>query len=170
MPDAHICVSTDDVNISELCEKYGLQVPFKRPSKLSSDTANTSDVIAHAISHYAAQGMNYDTVLLLQPTSPFRTVVQVKAALKLYSGKEDMLVSVTESKSNPYYNLMEEAENGYLKKSKKAKQQITRRQDAPPVYEINGAIYVINVKSFLNKGGLVLLHASKNTACLKGIH
>lgn len=154
LPDIHICVSTDDLKITALCEKYGLSIPFKRPAKISGDTANSSDVIAHALSHYASQGITYDTVLLLQPTSPFRTLTQVKEALKLYNGKEDMLVSVIESSSNPYYNLMEETGNGFLIKSKKTKPSITRRQDAPKVYEINGAIYVINVKSFLKKGGL----------------
>lgn len=144
--DEDICVSTDDSKIIQCVEDYGLKVPFVRPAELASDTAGTYEVLLHALDFYEKQGKNYDVVLLLQNTSPFRTVNQVKEALKLYRSDIDMVVSVKETSSNPYYNCFEEDDRGYLHISK-GDGQFTRRQDAPKAYEYNGAIYVINPNS-----------------------
>lgn len=144
--DDHICVSTDDAGIIRCVENYGLNVPFVRPAELATDTAGTYGVLLHALNYYEQQGMHYDVVLLLQNTSPFRTVDQVKEALALYNSDIDMVVSVKVSSVNPYYGLFEEDTNGFLHICK-GEGNITRRQDAPKVYEYNGAIYVINPKS-----------------------
>lgn len=140
-----ICVSTDDKEIKEVAEETGLIVPFFRPAELASDTAGTRDVLLHAIDYYEEKGYYPDTVILLQPTSPFRTGEHIKEALKLYHSALDQIVSVKETGSNPYYVLFEENEEGYLEKSKKGNYK--RRQDCPKVWELNGAIYIINVKS-----------------------
>jgi len=150
----NICVSTDDKNIATLCENYGLSIPFLRPAKYAKYESSTDDVIIHALDFYRKQNKLFDCVVLLQPTSPMRTSKHISEAMKLFSLNVDMVVGVKESKSNPYTVLMEEGNNGYLKKSKKSKIIISRRQDAPHVYEVNGAIYIINVKSFLKKGTL----------------
>ncbi len=141
-----ICVSTDDPEIIQCVDDYGLKVPFVRPSELATDTAGTYEVLLHALNYYEQQGKTYDVVILLQNTSPFRTSDQVKEALALYSSNLDMVVSVKECSANPYYCVFEENEYGYLNICK-GDGSITRRQDAPKVYEYNGAIYVINPKS-----------------------
>ena len=144
--DEDICVSTDDSEIIQCVEEYGLNVPFVRPEELATDTAGTYEVLLHALSFYEQQGKQYDVVLLLQNTSPFRTANQVKEALALYQSDIDMVVSVKECSANPYYCVFEENQDGYLKICK-GDGNITRRQDAPKVYEYNGAIYVINPQS-----------------------
>jgi N-acylneuraminate cytidylyltransferase len=144
--DDDICVTTDDAEIIDCVESYGLKVPFVRPSELATDTASTYDVLLHALNFYEQQGKRYDAMLLLQNTSPFRTSGQVKEAIKLYSKDIDMVVSVKECSANPYYCVFEEDSEGFLSISK-GKGDITRRQDAPKVYEYNGAIYVINPES-----------------------
>lgn len=141
--DSIICVSTDDLEIKEVVENIGLQVPFIRPQQLASDSAGTYEVLLHAIEYYERQGYFPDTLILLQPTSPFRTAKHIKEALRLYNSDCEMLVSVKETKANPYYVLREENEKGWLVKSKEG--NFTRRQDCPKVYELNGAIYIINV-------------------------
>ena len=143
--DEFICVSTDDFEIKSVVEQLGLKVPFLRPNELASDTAGTYEVLLHAISYYESKGYFPDTLILLQPTSPFRTSAHIKEALKLYHESIEMVVSVKETKANPYYILFEEDRNGYLKKTKEA--NFTRRQDCPKVWEYNGAIYIINVKA-----------------------
>lgn len=85
--DENICVTTDDDNIIKVVENYGLKVPFKRPEELASDQAGTYEVIMHAINHYAAKGIYYDTIILLQPTSPFRKADDVKKCIEAYSNK-----------------------------------------------------------------------------------
>ena len=141
--DADICVSTDDSEIIKCVEDYGLKVPFVRPSELATDTAGTYEVLLHALDFYEKQGRHYDVVLLLQNTSPFRNVEHVKEAMKLYRSDIDMVVSVNQTKSNPYYNCFEEDSEGFLKKTLDS-MGFVRRQDAPVTYEYNGAIYVIN--------------------------
>lgn len=142
--DENICVSTDDVEIKSVVEAYGLQVPFLRPNELSTDTAGTYEVLIHALNFYEEQGKQYNTVLLLQTTSPFRTAEQVKEALQLFDNSNaDMVVSVKECPANPYYNVYEEDMDGYLHVCK-GDGNVFRRQDAPKVYEYNGAIYIMN--------------------------
>ena len=145
VPDTQICLSTDDLEIKSKAEKHGLSVPFIRPPELATDEADSYDVELHALDFYHNQGIEFETLVVLQPTSPFRTIQQVKQALDLYSPECDMVVSVKESTSNPYYNLCEEDSNGFLQKSKPG--NYIRRQDCPPVYEYNGAIYVVNIES-----------------------
>ena len=142
-PDEDICVSTDDAEIISVVERYGLKIPFVRPAELATDTAGTYEVLLHALDFYEKQGKHYDIVMLLQNTSPFRTAEHVKEALKLFSSKVDMVVSVKECPANPYYNVFEEDNNGYLHVCK-GEGNIFRRQDAPKVYEYNGAIYIMN--------------------------
>ncbi len=143
--DEKICVSTDSDEIIKVVEQTGLKVPFKRPAEFASDTASSQDVLLHAIEFYQLRGYSPNVIILLQPTSPLRTSEHIKGALKLYNKSLDMIVSVKESKSNPYFNLFEENGNGNLTKSKEGK--FIRRQDCPKVWEFNGAIYVINVES-----------------------
>ena len=146
VPDEDICVSTDDQEIIKCVEDYGMKVPFVRPAELATDTAGTYEVLLHALDFYEHQGRKYDVVLLLQNTSPFRTAEHVKEAMKLYHKGTDMVVSVKECAANPYYCVFEENEEGWLQVSK-GDGKITRRQDAPKVYEYNGAIYIINAES-----------------------
>ncbi len=141
--DVDICVSTDDDEIIKVVEDYGLKVPFKRPDELATDTAGTYEVLLHALNYYEQQRKHYDAVMLLQNTSPFRTAEHVKEALKLYTPDVDMVVSVKECPANPYYCVFEEDANGFLHVCK-GDGNIFRRQDAPKVYEYNGAIYIMN--------------------------
>lgn len=145
VPDEDICVSTDDDEIIQVVEDYGLKVPFKRPAELATDTAGTYEVLLHALNYYEQQGKHYDVVMLLQNTSPFRTAEHVKEALKLYTSDVDMVVSVKECPANPYYCVFEEDNNGFLHVCK-GDGNIFRRQDAPKVYEYNGAIYIMSAE------------------------
>ncbi|TVL99729.1 MAG: acylneuraminate cytidylyltransferase family protein [Candidatus Brocadia sp. WS118] len=142
--DELICVSTDDPEIKEVVETLGLVVPFLRPAELATDDAGTYEVLLHAVDFYEKEKNNYpDTLILLQVTSPFRTKRHIKEALDLFDKDCEMVVSVKETKSNPYYVLREEDEDGWLVKSKEG--NFTRRQDCPKVWEVNGAIYIINI-------------------------
>lgn len=143
-----IIVSTDSPRIAEVAEQEGVPVPFLRPHHLATDTAGSREVILHAMDFATAQGIDYDCVVLLQPTSPFRTTDDILGAMELYSpDSADMVVSVCQASSNPYYNCFEtDATTGYLHISK-GDGLYTRRQDAPKAWEYNGAVYVINPDS-----------------------
>ena len=142
---ADICFTSDNDEIIDVAKNLDLDIPFKRPNHLATDTANSQDVILHALETFEnLNNTTYDAVVLLQPTSPFRTLEQVKDCITLYDNSIDMVVSTKLSSANPYYNLFEESD-GFLKPSKEG--NYTRRQDCPEVWEYNGAIYVINSNS-----------------------
>lgn len=146
--DKDICVSTDDKEIKTIVENYGLKVPFLRPDYLASDTAGTSDVIVHALDYYSQLGVTYDVVVLLQPTSPLRTIKNVEECLELYSDNLDMVTTVKESSVSAV--LCKENNNGYLEQVIGGNS--VRRQDAEKLYEYNGAVYVINANAVKEKG------------------
>jgi N-acylneuraminate cytidylyltransferase len=141
-----ICVSTDSQEIINIAEAYGVKAPFIRPSSLALDTSGSYEVILHALDYYSAEGKEYDAVALFQPTSPFRLKKHFVEALNSFQEEPlDMIVSVKETKSNPYYVLMEENKDGLLEKSKTG--NFARRQEAPVVYEINGSIYIYDAEA-----------------------
>jgi N-acylneuraminate cytidylyltransferase len=142
-PRENICVSTDDPEIIQKVEDYGIKVPFIRPSELATDTSTTQEVIEHALNFYKQKGRQFKGLVLLQPTSPLRNSQHVTEALELFSENIDLIVSVKITSANPYYVLFEENPDGYLELSKKG--HFTRRQDCPVVYERNGAIYIYNL-------------------------
>jgi N-acylneuraminate cytidylyltransferase len=145
--DQHIIVSTDDHAIKTCVEGLDLRVPFIRPSELATDKAGSYEVLLHALEYVKETGYDPDTLVLLQPTSPLRNRQHLQQALALYEETVEMVVSVKETKSNPYYVLFEENEQGYLIKSKEG--EFVRRQDCPKVYEYNGAIYIVNVNALM---------------------
>lgn len=142
-----LCISTDDENVIDIAIKKGINIPFKRPLELATDTSTTYDVLIHALNHYVKLGKRFDALLLLQPTSPFRTENDLKSMLSLYDNNLDMVVSVKIAKENPYFTLFEE-NNGYIVKSKN--KNFDRRQDCPEIYAFNGSIYLININSLMN--------------------
>lgn len=145
-----LCVSTEDTEIIQVVKNYGVDVPFVRPEELASDTVGSEEVIRHALRWYKKKGRDFDVVVLLQATSPLRNAKHIKEALELWSSDIDMVVSVKETDSNPYYSLFEEDKDGFLQKSKDG--EYNRRQDCPEVFEYNGAIYVIDSVRFQEKG------------------
>lgn len=145
--DENICLSTNDEKIIAVAENYGLKVPFKRPESLSTDFASTWDVVKHAVEFYEKSGMKFNRICLLQPTSPLRNSKHIQQCFDLWEDEIDMIVSVKESKKAAI--LCHEIEDGFLTftLNKGAK----RRQDLPEFYEYNGAIYLLNFKSFKEK-------------------
>jgi len=141
-----ICISTNSEQVIEIAlNRYNVNVPFTRPEELSLDTTSSHDVLIHAIEYYESQGDFYDTILLLQPTSPIRKIEFVNDCIELFKKSDcDMVVSVCETPLNPYYNLYNETD-GFINRS--IPSNFTRRQDCPKTYLVNGSIYVISVNS-----------------------
>lgn len=138
----NIVISTDSEEIRGVVEMLGIRVPKLRPKELATDAVGTYDVLLYELDQLKKKGQEFSHFILLQPTSPFRTGKHILEALRLYHDKLDMIVSVKETKSNPYFVLREEDERGFLVPSKTS--SASRRQDVPKVWELNGAIYIIN--------------------------
>lgn len=147
-----VILSSDDSEIMAVAEHYGCDVPFQRPIHLASDTATTLDVAIHALTHFP----EYDYIILLQPTSPLRTAEHIDAAFStLHNRQAQSLVSITKVNKSPLWMYhIDEAQT--LAPVVPQSNQITRRQDIPAAYLLNGAIYIIKTQALLEKRAFVL--------------
>lgn len=137
-------VSTDDHAIKSIAVEGGALVPFDRPAELALDATPTIDVVLHALVWYEDQGVSFDAICLLQPTTPFREAGAIDAAIsKFFEEDCDALISVRRvpSEWNPHWTF-EGGLDGFLKIATGEKHIITRRQDLPPAYFRDGSIYL----------------------------
>lgn len=133
---AAVAVTTDDLEIAEVARQHGAQVPFLRPAELARDDTPGVDPVLHALE----QLPQYDSVLLLQPTSPLRTTADIEACLTLAQiTSAPCVVSVSPAQQHPYW--MYRIDERQLLQSLFDLPQVTRRQDLPPIYAANGALY-----------------------------
>lgn len=140
-----VVLSSDDDEIMMAASAAGCEIPFRRPLELSDDQASSMDVVLHALKELP----DYDFVALLQPTSPLRTGTDIDAAFQLMSTRNaPACVSVTEVDQSPYW-MYELAEDDRLRSLLPPLQSVTRRQDLPPAYTLNGAIYIAKVEWLL---------------------
>ena len=149
-----IVVSTDSIKIAEVAKNYGAYVPFLRPVELASDTAKSIDAIVHAIKWLEDRNEKFDIFVLLQPTSPLRTVEDLDGALeKFVDNGEKSLVAVSLVSDNPILIRTINAD-GTMEKLLDL-QSTVRRQDMKNYYRVNGSIYInkvseINADTSLN--------------------
>lgn len=136
-----IVVTTDSERIAEVAKEYGARVPFLRPAELAADTSKTIDAVLHAIKTLKSMNENYDTLVLLQPTQPLRTVDDIDKAIELYyENGENGLVSISHVDDSP---LLIRSINDDGKLVNLLSQNSTcRRQDMPDYYKVNGCIYI----------------------------
>ena len=146
-PDSHVIVSTDSDEIAHVAEQTGLKVTYRRPAELATDTAGSQDVMLDAMRWADEHEIIYKRICLLQPTSPLRTLSDVEECLAAYTPELDMVVSVVEAASNPYYNCFEADPSSGLLHISKGDGTLVRRQDAPKAWEYSGAVYVSNPQS-----------------------
>lgn len=140
-----LILSTDDDEIIAAARAAGCDVPFKRPPELATDTAAIADAMIHALDHV---GEDFDYLVLLQATSPLRTAEDIDAAVAIchHSGASSC-VSVAAPAKSPYW-MVRIAEDGTLGRLLEPPPEADRRQDLPPAYAFNGAVYVVRVPWF----------------------
>ena len=142
-----VMVSTDSEQYAEIARAYGAQVPFLRSEITSGETASSWDVVAEVLDGYKKNGELFDTICLLQPTSPLRTADDIKNAYTLYVDKASFaVVSVCEAEHSPLWcgRLPENNEfTGFIRPESNR-----RRQEMGKYYRINGSIYIVNLAKF----------------------
>ncbi len=130
-----VVVTTDDPGIAQVAIAYGAQVPFLRPAELACDDTPGIAPVLHALDILPG----IDTVVLLQPTSPLRTAGDIDAAMALHrSGQEAYVVSVTDAGHAAWCFDMDDAGRLDIEAGNIA----ARRQDLPPRFTLNGALYI----------------------------
>ncbi len=142
-----LIVNTDDKEIASVAEKYGAKVPFLRPKKLARDNSSTYDVIFHTLDWFEKKGLNFDVVILLEPTSPLRKDEDIDNAIKLFLknyNKADSLVSMGEVHlENPFITL--KIKGKYARPIFKT--NFSQRQKLEKSYFPYGVIYLSKVKA-----------------------
>jgi N-acylneuraminate cytidylyltransferase/CMP-N,N'-diacetyllegionaminic acid synthase len=144
-----LIVSTDDKEIANISLDAGATVPFLRPDYLSNDTAKSVDVMIHAYEFYKDKGIIFDTILLLQPTTPLRTVEDIDSSLQVFKkNKATSLIScykeeyicdlVSYHKHGDFGIALNEGHN-----------KGGRRQELEDLYVRNGAIYITTVEQMI---------------------
>ena len=142
-----ILVSTDDPAISAVCKEAGVLVPWLRPAELATDTASSIDVALHALDWYESEKGPVDGLLLLQPTSPFRTQETIRRGIKLFdaSGQKSVL-GVSPTHAHPMWTL--KMAGDYLVPFLPDHGLATRSQDLQAAYVVNGSFYLTSPVEF----------------------
>lgn len=103
---SRVHVSTDSDEYAELSKTYGADVPFLRDEYLASDTASTWDAVSFVLREYEKRGQHFDTVCILQPTSPLREAEDIAEAYQMYAEKNaDCVMSVCEMEHPPQWSM-----------------------------------------------------------------
>ncbi len=150
-----VVVSTDDEEIAEISRQWGAELPFRRPEDLARDHSPHIPVLEHAINWFADnQGVHFEYLLLLQPTSPLLIAEDIKAAIEIAVEKNaDSVVSVCETFSHPFFLKTIDA-SGRLHDYGLRPAGYQRKQVIPPVYFENGAIYLVRCDVLMKTGTL----------------
>lgn len=142
-PDTAITLSTDSKDIRDISEICGLKSDYERPAFLANDICGKVDVVKDAVL-YAEKKYNeqYDYVLDLDVTSPIRTLSDLEHSFAIIESDSEALTlfSVNEAARNPYFNMVEQKENGYY--SEIIKTDSLTRQSAPKAYDMNASFYI----------------------------
>lgn len=136
-----VMVSTDDPEIASVSREWGAQVPWLRPPELARDLSPSIDAVIHALDWFEVNHGAMDGVMLLQPTSPFRSASTIRRAVELFAcldGRPVIGVSPSGMPPEWYFRVSDEGMTPVLGWEAVA----LRSQDFPPAYKLNGAMYL----------------------------
>lgn len=153
----HFVLSSEDPEIIAVGQQYGAPAPFVRPAELATDEAPTLPVVQHAIrSMEALQGVTYDYVVLLQPTTPLRRAEDIDAAVeKLIQTQADSVVSVVDVGAFHPARMRQIVDDQLVELPIREPKEMLRRQELPPVYIRNGAIYATRRQVVMELNSLI---------------
>lgn len=158
-------VSTDDPALADEARRQGAEVPFMRPPELATDRAGMVPVLQHAVRWLeTTTGIRPDLVVTLQPTSPFRTGEDIDLTIqKLLDTGADSAQTITEVSYHPLF--MKTLDGDRTVPLFPDGHKYVRRQDAPPVFQPSGAVYVTRYAVLIEQGRVL---GDDNRAVVKG--
>lgn len=149
-----VFVSTDDAQIAITAERAGAIV-IKRPCELATDESPEWLSWRDAIQWVEDKYGSFDHFVSLPATSPLRDVSDVEAAIKQQiTQNADICIAITPASRSPYFNMVKQTVEGLVKLVNEPEGEVTRRQDAPKVYDITTVVYVSTPEFILNNFGL----------------
>lgn len=151
-----VMVSTDSERYAEIAKKFGAEVPFLRSESTSGDRPTSWDVVKEVVEQYTEQGHKFDSITLLQPTSPLRSADDIIQAHKLFDDKDaNSVISVCEAEHSPLWSNVIEP-NLSMEHFAQTDDNVSCRQQLSTYYRLNGAIYIVNDKALHNIENLYL--------------
>jgi CMP-N,N'-diacetyllegionaminic acid synthase len=148
-----IIVSTDSEGIANVAIEYGAKVPFIRPASLATDEASKWPVFLHAVEMYEEQfGKEVSYIVDMDVTVPLKLAADIDGTIKmaLQYPETDVVITGYTPEKNPYFNMMEVNKKGYAEIVAKSDEPIVRRQDAPKVFSLSGAAFVVKESALYN--------------------
>lgn len=145
-----VLVSTDSEKYAEIAKKYGADIPFLRSKENSDDQTSSWKVVREVLKRYDEMGENFDTITLLQPTSPLRSSEDIISGYRLFHEKKaDSVIGVCEVEHSPLLcNLINHDLS--LQNFVRPDIYMKPRQELPQYYRVNGALYIVRVKEVIN--------------------
>lgn len=152
---ARVIVSTDSEEIAAVAREAGAEVPFLRPAELAGDNSPEWLVWRHALSYLKETDGAYPAALIVIPaTAPLRAVEDLEHCLDEYEkGGADMVITVTDAHRSPYFNMVKVQADGTVTLVIPPEGSITRRQDAPVVYDMTTVAYVARPEFVMTRNG-----------------
>jgi len=146
----NVFVSTDDADIAKVSRSNGAIV-IDRPIELAQDDSPEWQAWKHAISWVREQYGDFEEFISLPATSPLRSVKDVESAI-LQRSKigADICIAITPASRSPYFNMVKQLGNNLIELVNKPTNSISRRQDAPEVFDITTVVYVANVEFIMS--------------------
>lgn len=150
-------VSSEDEEILQVARQYEAPTPFVRPAELATDESPSLPVVQHAVHEMERlKGIVYDVVVLLQPTTPFRLPQDIDAAVdKLIATQADSVISVCDVGAYHPARMRWIVDDRLVELPIREEKELQRRQELPPVYIRNGAIYAVRREVVMVQNSMV---------------
>jgi CMP-N-acetylneuraminic acid synthetase len=151
-----VIVSTDSEEIARIAREYGAEVPFMRPAALATDNSPEWLSWQHSLKYLKnTDGCLPDLMLSIPTTAPLRNVKDIDKVIDEYKKSDtDIVIVVTESHRNPFFNIVKEGVDGYVDLFGSGDEVLSRRQDCPKAYDITTIAYAARPSFVLNKNSI----------------
>ena len=148
----HVILSTDSIKILDLIKKNKKLIRLKRRKNLAKNNTPMLPVIKNAITYFEKlKNIKISKLVIFDPTSPLRTMNDIKTAIKIFDKKKpDLLLSVHESEHNPYFSMLEK-KGKYFRLSKNSNDNPGSRQQVPRVYEVNTIVWIYSRQAIFSE-------------------
>jgi CMP-N-acetylneuraminic acid synthetase len=148
-----ICVSTESEEVAEVAQEYGAQVPFLRPTELSVDPSTLIDVMLHALKFYKDQGMVFESITLILPTTPLLSVDDIKEAVSYFDSSDGRTVLSVSEYEHAIFNAwsINESSGGAILEPcfPDSPFKFTKSTECPKTYRANGGVLVANTNDLI---------------------
>ena len=152
---SRVIVSTDSEEIAAVARRYGAEVPFIRPAELARDDSPEWLAWRHALTFLQeTEGVLPDAMLSVPTTAPLRHPIDLENCLDEFAkGDADTVITVSDAHRNPWFNMVKENSDGSVGLVMGPNIGITRRQDAPAVFDMATVAYVVRPQFVLQQTG-----------------